>query len=112
MSFMTITPPNRYVYGEQLLKGDLMHTLMIGYKQPAWAIMAGIHNPFMKTYRSENENWSALNPVKSNIHSTNMSNTIVVKLNFNLNFGRQYKSTNKRIQNMDTDSGILQGTKK
>lgn len=41
-----------------------------------------------------------------------MSNTIVVKLNFNLNFGRQYKSTNKRIQNMDTDSGILQGTKK
>nr|WP_279192619.1 hypothetical protein [Bacteroides intestinalis] len=66
----------------------------------------------MKTYRSENENWSALNPVKSDIHSTNMSNTIVVKLNFNLNFGRQYKSTNKRIQNMDTDSGILQGTKK
>ena len=111
LNFMTITPPNRYVYGEQLLKGDLMHTLMIGYKQPAWSIMAGIHNPFMKTYRSENENWSALNPVKSDIHSTNMSNTIVVKLNFNLNFGRQYKGANKRIQNMDTDSGILQGTK-
>ena len=111
LSFMTITPPNRYVYGEQLLKGDLMHTLMIGYKQPAWSIMAGIHNPFMKTYRSENANWSALNPVKSDIHSTNMSNTIVVKLNFNLNFGRQYKGANKRIQNIDTDSGILQGTK-
>ena len=111
LSFMTITPPNRYVYGEQLLKGDLMHTLMIGYKQPAWSIMAGIHNPFMKTYRSENANWSALNPVKSDIHSTNMSNTIVVKLNFNLNFGRQYKGANKGIQNIDTDSGILQGTK-
>ena len=110
-SFMTITPPNRYVYSEQLLKGDLMHTLMIGYKQPAWSIMAGIHNPFMKTYRSENANWSALNPVKSDIHSTNMSNTIVVKLNFNLNFGRQYKGANKGIQNIDTDSGILQGTK-
>ena len=40
-----------------------------------------------------------------------MSNTIVVKLNFNLNFGQQYKGANKRIQNMDTDSGILQGTK-
>ena len=51
------------------------------------------------------------NPVKSDIHSTNMSNTIVVKLNFNLNFGQQYKGANKRIQNMDTDSGILQGTK-
>ena len=73
--------------------------------------MAGIHNPFMKTYRSENANWSALNPVKSDIHSTNMSNTIVVKFNFNLNFGRQYKGANKGIQNIDTDSGILQGTK-
>ena len=111
LSFMTITPPNRYAYGEQLMKGELMHTLMIGYKQPAWSVMAGIHNPFMKTYRSENENWSALNPVKSDIHSTNMSNTFVVKVNFNLNFGRQYKSANKTIQNMDTDSGILQGTK-
>lgn len=111
LSFMTITPPNRYVYGEQLMKGELMHTLMIGYKQPAWSVMAGVHNPFMKTYRSENENWSALNPIKSDIHSTNMSNTFVVKVNFNLNFGRQYKSTNKTIQNMDTDSGILQGTK-
>ena len=69
---MTITPPNRYVYSEQLLKGDLMHTLMIGYKQPAWSIMAGIHNPY---------------------------------------FGRQYKGANKGIQNIDTDSGILQGTK-
>lgn len=111
LSFMTITPPNRYAYGEQLMKGELMHTLMIGYKQPAWSVMAGIHNPFMKTYRSKNENWSALNPVKSDIHSTNMSNTFVVKVNFNLNFGRQYKSANKTIQNMDTDSGILQGTK-
>lgn len=111
VSFMTITPPNRFVYGEQLMKGELMRTLMIGYKQPAWSIMAGIHNPFMKTYRSENENWSALNPVKSDIHSTNMSNTIAIKLNFNLNFGRQYKGANKSIQNVDTDSGILQGTK-
>lgn len=34
-----------------------------------------------------------------------------VKLNFNLNFGRQYKGANKGIQNIDTDSGILQGTK-
>lgn len=111
LNFMTITPPNRYVYGEQLMKGELMHTLMVGYKQSAWSIMAGILNPFMKTYRSENENWSALTPVKSDIHNNNMSNTFAIKLNFNLNFGRQYKSANKNIQNMDTDSGILQGIK-
>lgn len=111
MNFTTIAPPNRLVYGEQLMKGELMHALMAGYKQPAWSIMAGVYNPFVKTYRSKNENWSALNPVKSDIHSNNMSNLVVVKASFNLNFGRSYKGARKSIQNMDNDTGILQGTK-
>lgn len=110
-NFTTITPPNRYVYGEQLMKGDLMHTLMVGYKMPAWSVMAGLYNPFIKTYRSENENWSALNPVKSNIHSNNMARTVVVKFNFNLNFGKQFKSIRKAVQNMDDDPGIISGNK-
>ena len=110
-NFTTITPPNRYVYGEQLMKGDLMHTLMVGYKMPAWSLMAGLHNPFISTYRSENENWSALNPVKSDIHSKNMARTFVVKFNFNLNFGKQFKNINKTIQNMDNDPGIISGNK-
>lgn len=110
-NFTTITPPNRYVYGEQLMKGDLMHTLMVGYKMPAWSVMAGLYNPFIKTYRSENENWSALNPVKSDIHSNNMARTVVVKFNFNLNFGKQFKSIRKAVQNMDDDPGIISGNK-
>lgn len=110
-NFTTITPPNRFVYGEQLLKGDLMHTIMVGYKTQAWSAMLGIHNPFIRTYRSENENWAALNPVKSDIHSRNMARSIVAKVNFNLNFGKQVKSGRKAIQNMDNDPGIISGTK-
>lgn len=110
-SFTTITPPNRYVYGEQLMKGDLMHTLMVGYKMPAWSVMAGLHNPFINTYKSENENWSVLNPVKSDIHSKNMARSFVIKFNFNLDFGKQSKNANKTIQNVDNDSGIMSGAK-
>ena len=110
-NFTTITPPNRYVYGEQLMKGDLMHTLMVGYKMPAWSVMAGLYNPYIKTYRSENQNWSALNPVTSDIHSINMARTVVVKFNFNLNFGKQFKSIRKAVQNMDDDPGIISGNK-
>lgn len=110
-NFATIVPPNRYVYGEQLMKGDLMHTLMVGYKMPAWSVMAGLYNPFIRTYRSENENWSALNPVKSDIHSNNMARTVVVKFNFNLNFGKKLKSIRKAVQNMDNDPGIISGNK-
>lgn len=111
VNFTTITPPNRFVYGEQLMKGDLMHTLMAGYKMPTWSLMAGLHNPFIKTYRSENENWSSLNPVKSDIHSKNMARSFVVKFNFNLDFGKQFRNINKPIQNMDNDPGIMSGTK-
>lgn len=110
-SFTTLTPPNRFIYGEQLMKGDLMHTLMAGYKMPAWSVMAGLHNPFIRTYRSENENWSALNPVKSDIHSKNMARSFVVKFNFNLNFGKQFRSIHKATQNMDNDPGIMSGNK-
>lgn len=88
-----------------------MHTLMVGYKMPAWSVMAGLYNPFIRTYRSENENWSALNPVKSDIHSNNMARTVVVKFNFNLNFGKKLKSIRKAVQNMDNDPGIISGNK-
>lgn len=59
----------------------------------------------------KNENWSALNPVKSDIHSKNMARTFVVKFNFNLNFGKQMKSIPKTVRNMDDDPGIMSGNK-
>ncbi|MCD7973383.1 MAG: carboxypeptidase-like regulatory domain-containing protein [Candidatus Azobacteroides sp.] len=110
-NFTTITPPDRYVYGEQLLKGQLMDTFTAGYKKPEWSLMAGIHNPFIKTYRSENENWSALNPVKSEIHSGNMTRTFLIRLNINLNFGKQSKGVNRIVNNADNDPGIISGGK-
>ncbi len=71
-----------------------------------------IHYTFYEDLPLRDAKWSAPESLlKSDIHSNDMSNTIVVKLNFNLNFGRQYKGANKGIQNIDTDSGILQGTK-
>ena len=111
LNLATIAPPNRSVYGEQLMKGDMMHMLMVGYKRHAWAIMAGVYNPFVKTYRSENVNWSVLNPVRSDIHSNNLSNTFMIKVSLNLDFGKQSRSIGKAVQNIDTDSGIMRGAK-
>jgi hypothetical protein len=36
----------------------------------------------------------------------------MVNFTLNLNFGRQYKAANKRLNNDDTDAGIMSGTKK
>lgn len=108
-NFTTITPP-RIMYGEQLTKSDQMYTIMAGYKRANWSIMAGVLNPFSSTYKTDNRNWSALNPVVSEIH-TNNNRSILVKLNVKLNYGKQSKGNVKRVNNMDTDSGILQGVK-
>lgn len=40
-----------------------------------------------------------------------MARTVVVKFNFNLNFGKQLKSIRKAVQNMDNDPGIISGNK-
>ena len=109
VSFTTITPP-RFMYGEQLMKSDQMHTIMAGYKLNNWSIMLGALNPFTNNYKTENKNWSALNPVDSKIHTTN-NRSYLVRLSFNFNYGKQFRSDKKRTNNTDTDSGIMQGVK-
>lgn len=111
LGYMTITPPNRNLYGEQLSKGDLMNTITAGYKMPNWAVMLGVFCPFKKTYKADNENWAALNPVKSEIHTDDMTRMIFVKCSVNLNFGKQSKGGRKLLDNSDDDSGIMSGTK-
>lgn len=109
VNFTTITPP-RSMYGEQLMKSDQMYTIMAGYKQPNWSVMAGVLNLFSNTYNTDNRNWSAINPVVSKIH-TNNTRSFLVKLAFNLNYGKQFKGSRKQTNNEDTDSGIMQGVK-
>ncbi|MDR2009986.1 MAG: TonB-dependent receptor [Bacteroidales bacterium] len=109
-NFTTITPP-RFMYGEQMTKSDQMYTIMAGYKLSDWTFMIGVMNPFTKEYTTENKSWSALNPVDSKIH-TDHNKSFLVKISFNLNYGKQYRSERKQLNNTDTDSGIMQGVKK
>jgi len=108
-NFTTITPP-RFMYGEQMTKSEQMYTIMAGYKMPGWSVMVGVLNPFTSEYKTDNRNWSALIPVTSKIHTSN-NRSFLVKLAFNLNYGKQSKGSNKRTNNTDTDSGIMQGSK-
>ncbi len=108
-NFTTITPP-RFMYGEHVTKSDQMYTIMAGYKMPTWSLMVGVLNPFTKEYKTDNKNWAALNPVNSVIHTTN-TKAFLVKLSVNLNYGKQTKGVVKRVQNSDTDAGIMQGSK-
>ena len=70
-----------------------------------------ILNPFTKRYEQGVDNLSALAPNRQLAHSTQLSQIVMLNVSFNLVFGKQHNSGRKKINNNDTDSGILSGTK-
>lgn len=102
---------NNY-WGETLNTGERLHTISIGYNTEKWSLGIGMFNPFTRSYSLSNQNYSKLTPNISNVYTNNLGQIAVINFTLNLNFGRQYKAANKRLDNNDTDAGIMSGSKK
>lgn len=109
-TFMYNTPWN-YFYGEGSSGGERIHMMGLGYKRQKWSVMLMAFNPFGGKYEQESENRSKLNPVATKIYTDNLTRMYVAKFTFNLDFGRKFSGGDKRINNSDTDSGIMSGAK-
>ena len=68
-------------------------------------------NPFTDDYHQGTENVSKLAPNKQLAFSKNLTRMFLLNASFNLDFGKQKQSARKRIDNSDTDAGILSGSK-
>lgn len=102
---------NHILWGETLTKEEKLHTLMAGYNTERWSIAAGVLNPFTKKYEQEKENLSKAAPYRQLAYSRNLSPLFMVNVSFNLDFGKRHDSRHRRINNKDTDTGILSGNK-
>ena len=102
---------NHTLWGETLTKEEKLHTLMAGYNTEKWSISAGVLNPFTKKYEQEIENLSRIAPYRQLAYSQNISRLFMVNVSFNLDFGKKHNSQGQRINNKDTDTGILSGNK-
>lgn len=102
---------NHTLWGETITKEEKLHTLMVGYNTEKWSLSAGVINPFTKTYRQEVENLSKSAPYRQFAFSKNMRQFFMVNASFTLDFGKKRHSQGKRINNGDTDTGILSGSK-
>ncbi|EGK01179.1 TonB-dependent receptor [Dysgonomonas gadei] len=111
LNFELMTRWNNY-WGETQDIGEKFHVLMVGYNAEKWSLSAGMFNPFTKDYTQGSKNYSRLAPNVSNVYTDNLGQIVMVNFTLNLNFGRQYKAANKRLNNDDTDAGIMSGTKK
>ena len=99
------------LWGETINKGETMHTVAVGYNKGKWGIQAMMVNPFTDDYHQGIENVSKLAPNKQLAFSKNLTRMFMLNVSFNLNFGKQKSLASKRIENADTDTGILSGSK-
>ena len=97
--------------GETISKGETYHTIALGYNKEKWAIQMLVWNPFTDDYHQGIENVSKLAPNKQLGFSKDFTRMVMLNVSFNLSFGKQKQMARKRIENSDTDAGILSGTK-
>ena len=96
-----------YFYGEQLFTGEEMHYLGAQYRIKKVNMGLMLINPFSKEYRRTEDymNQYAGNKYRYNIDDTACA--IWATLSWNVSFGRDYKSKNKRMNNSDSDNGVM-----
>ena len=97
--------------GETISKGETYHTIALGYNKEKWAIQMLVWNPFTNDYHQSVENVSKLAPNKQVAFSKDFTRMVMLNVSFNLSFGKQKQMARKRIENSDTNAGILSGTK-
>ena len=99
------------LWGEIFNRGERYHIIGAGYNAGMFDVGLVMINPFSKTYEVGNRNLSSLTPSRQLAKSDKLAQIFVVNVSFNFDFGRLYKAGQKRLQNEDTDSGVLSGKK-
>lgn len=95
--------------GETLAKGEDAHIFMLRYNSGKYSAGAGIMNPFTKLYKRETEIRNIYTPSKSTLYVNDLSRMVILSFSWNFNYKRVLKEKQKRINNKDMDSGIMQG---
>ena len=99
------------LWGETITKGERLHSIAVGYNTEKWGIQAMFMNPFTKRYEQGVDNLSRLAPYKQIAYSDDFRRMVMINVSFNLDFGKRRGISGRRINNSDTDTGILSGSK-
>lgn len=98
-------------WGESLSSGENMHMLMVMYKYKQMAIGMGLINPFTDNYKRVNENWNRYVSKYKEMYINESSRAFFFTFAWNFSFGRNYQRGGKKINNQDSDSGIMNADK-
>ena len=107
MGYFMIQSNRNSFFGESLSSGENLHVLMLQYRLGKVNLGAGIINPFSDNYKREQENRNRYAGSKGAWHVKESAHMAFLTFAYNFSFGRQYQSKNKKINNSDTDAGVL-----
>ena len=96
-----------YLFGESFTTGEVMHYIALQYRIKKLNVGLMMLNPFEDDYcRNENNlNMYAGNTLE--YHVDDSARMVWATLSWNFSFGRDYKSGSKRMNNRDSDSGVM-----
>lgn len=100
------------LWGETLTLGELTHDIGINYNSEHFGFGIIMVNPFLPHgSRTVTKDLSALAPTSNTAVMQNYRQVLMLNFNVNLDFGTKHNEGWKRIDNEDTESGILSGSK-
>ena len=100
------------LWGETLTLGELTHDIGINYNSEHFGFGIMMVNPFSPHgSRTVTKDLSALAPTANTAVMQNYRQVLMLNFNVNLDFGTKHNEGWQRLNNEDTESGILSGTK-
>lgn len=111
--FADVVTAQHNLWGETLTLGELTHDIGINYNSERFGFGFMMVNPFSPHgSRTVTKDLSALAPTANTAVMQNYRQVLMLNFNFNLDFGSRASTRGyQRINNEDTESGILSGTK-
>ena len=100
------------LWGETLTLGELTHDIGINYNSEHFGFGIMMVNPFSPHgSRTVTKDLSALAPTANTAVMQNYRQVLMLNFNVNLDFGTKHNEGWQRLNNEDTESGILSGSK-
>ena len=96
-----------WFWGETLDGGENIQILMAKYNFKNLSLGIGAFNPFSDNWKVQSENWNQYASSKKTSYIKESSRLFVVSVSYNFSFGRTYKAGQKRLNNSDSDSGVM-----
>ncbi|MCI1647635.1 MAG: TonB-dependent receptor [Bacteroides sp.] len=106
LSWQMNTNWNKF-WGETLSGGENIQMLGVYYKHKDLRLGVGAFNPFTNDYKIKNENWNKFASYKTKTYIKESAQLFWVNLSYNFSFGRTFKAAQRKIQNSDNDSGVM-----